>query len=285
VLRTRLLGAAFDTRRPFQIDLIEGLYEAATAAGYELVLSAQVPGRSEEEAIATLLGYRCDAAILLSSGWPAERLEELDSRVPVVLIGRRVPKTNLDVVRTSEAAGMRLALGHLAQLGHREVLHIDGGSGQIPSDRRRAFRGAARALGLAARVQRGDRTAEAGWEAAHRLLAAGDIPTAIIPYHDMAATALIDAFTRAGVRIPDDVSVIGYDNSQLSQMSHVNLTSVGQDVHHLATQAVGKAVQRVEDRNLPAGGEVVLSPSLIVRGTTGPVRSGSIAPKPGRSVP
>jgi DNA-binding LacI/PurR family transcriptional regulator len=268
----RQLGVVFTSFHAFHADLLEALYEAAGAVGYELILSARTPSRDENRAVETLLGYRCDALVLLGSELPAHRLDELDARVPVVVVGRRVGPTLADVVRTSDPQGMRLAVDHLADLGHRDIVHVDGGRKPKSADRRRGYRAAMQRRGLTGyiRVVAGGQDAEGGAAAARTLLEdASPLPTAAVVYNDDAAVAFVDALTRGAVAVPGELSVVGFDDSRLSRLPYVDLTTVGQDARHEAAIVVERAVARVE-ADAGTGDEVVLTPHLIVRGTTAP---------------
>jgi DNA-binding LacI/PurR family transcriptional regulator len=120
------------------------------------------------------------------------------------------------------------------------------------------------------RVLPGEHTEAAGARAARALLDQGDgLPTAVVGYNDHCALGLLDAFNRAGVDVPADVSVVGYDDSSLSRLAHVNLTTVSQDARRQAEHAVAAAVERLEGGRT-GHREVVLAPHLVVRGTTGP---------------
>jgi DNA-binding LacI/PurR family transcriptional regulator len=92
----------------------------------------------------------------------------------------------------------------------------------------------------------------------------------VVAYNDACALGLLDAFNRAGVDVPADVSVVGYDDSSLSRLAHVNLTTVSQDARGQAEHAVAAAVERLEDGRRDGHREIVLAPRLVVRGTTGP---------------
>jgi DNA-binding LacI/PurR family transcriptional regulator len=269
--RSRQLGVVFTTSHAFHADLLDGLYVAAGTAGYELILSAQTPNRDENSAVETLLGYRCDAIVLLGPDSPTRRLTELASRVPLVVLGRRLPGASAGVVRTSDLQGMRLAVDHLVELGHRDIAHVDGGRSPKAADRRRGYRNAMHRHGLDSciRIQAGGQSAEAGSAAALALLDGGPLPTAVVAYNDDCAVALLDGLTRAGVRVPGDVSLVGYDDSSLSRLPYVDLTTVGQDARQQAEIAVERAIARL-DGDEEAAGEVVLAPHLVVRGTTAP---------------
>ena len=93
------------------------------------------------------------------------------------------------------------------------------------------------------------------------------LPTAVFAFNDRCALGVIDVFIRAGIAVPGDVSVVGYDNSPLTGLAHIDLTTVGQDSTALADLAVARAITRIEDGPTTAV-DVVCEPHLVVRGTT-----------------
>jgi DNA-binding LacI/PurR family transcriptional regulator len=268
--RSGLLGVLLDVRSAYHGELVEHLDAAAAAAGYDLVLSSLTSVRDEARATDTLLDFRCEALVLLGPEAPPERLGALARAVPTVVLGRRVSPLVADVVRTSDSAGMRAAVDHLVDLGHRDVALVDGGRGTIPADRRRGYRTAMRRHGLANEVHvlPGDHTEESGVRAAAALLEGAALPTAVVASNDRCALGLLDALTRAGVPVPDEVSVVGYDDSPQSRWAHLELTTVSQEARQQADRAVAAVVERIAGRSEPR--EVVLDPRLVVRATTGP---------------
>ncbi|WP_263972017.1 substrate-binding domain-containing protein [Streptomyces resistomycificus] len=96
-------------------------------------------------------------------------------------------------------------------------------------------------------------------------------PTAVLAFNDRCATGVLDLFLRSGVAVPGDISVVGFDDSHLARLAHIDLTTVGQDIARLAGLAVGRAVARLEGAEIPAG-EQVITPRLVVRGTSAPPR-------------
>jgi DNA-binding LacI/PurR family transcriptional regulator len=93
----------------------------------------------------------------------------------------------------------------------------------------------------------------------------------VLTYNDRCAVGLLDVFVRAGIAVPDDISVVGYDDSPVARLSHLRLTTVSQDAAQLASLAVQRAIARLEGGVVDAR-EVVLTPHLAVRGTTAPPR-------------
>jgi DNA-binding LacI/PurR family transcriptional regulator len=269
--RSRHLGVMMDVRNTFHADLVTELDAAATASGYDLLLSTVTPSRDPGRAVEVLLDFRCEALILLGPDDPAARLHALGRELPVVVIGRRVTAAAVDVVRAADDQGVAQAVGHLAALGHRAIAFVDGGRGAIASDRRRGYRQAMRKHGLAGqlRILAGDHTEDAGSRAAAVLLAGPHPPTAVIASNDRCAVGFLDAALRRGVPVPRAVSVVGYDDSLLARLAHVDLTTVSQDARQQAGQAIALATERLEGGRTAAR-EVVLPPALVVRGTTGP---------------
>jgi DNA-binding LacI/PurR family transcriptional regulator len=294
--RSRTLGVLLDVRQPFQAEMVTDIYPAAERVGYDVLLTANLPDRDESVSIEGLISHRCGGLILLGPASDRSRLEALAERMPIVVVGRRLvsrvgsdgEQRKLGSVRTADAKGIRQAVTYLVELGHREIYHVDGGTGPGSAERRRAYRAAMRSHGLDAnaRVVAGAHTEEAGARAAQSLLAETVLPTAILASNDRCALGLLDVFTRAGVRVPSDVSLIGFDDSHLSDYPLIDLTTVHQDAAGIAQHAVRLAVEMMEDDDAVSRPDVVLEPKLVVRGTTGiprptsePQRSTSVVSK------
>jgi DNA-binding LacI/PurR family transcriptional regulator len=265
--RSRLLGVTLALDHPFHADLAEGLYTAAEQHGYEVVLSAMTRNRNSRRAIDTLLDYRCAAAILIGPPVREPSLSALAERLPVIVLGQRSRSRAVDVIRTADEAGMRLAVDHLVALGHRDIVHVDGARGPGAAARRGGYRVAMRRYDLAPRIVAGGPAEEDGAGAARTLHKAS--PTAVITYNDRSAVGLLDVFVRAGITVPDAVSVVGYDDSQVARLPYLRLTTVSQDASQLAALAVRRAVARLEHQPVSER-ELVLTPHLVVRGTTAP---------------
>lgn len=270
--RTRLIGVVVSLRNTFHAELVEDIQETAKSLGYEVVLNALTASHGERLAIETLIDFRCEALMLLGPDLSRADLTALGERVPLVVLGRRVRSSSVDAVRTADDRGAGQLVDHLVALGHRDIVHVDGGAGTISSDRRRGYLRAMRRHGLAehARVLPGGQTEDAGTHVARSLLEDGELPTAITAFNDRSAVGVLDALIRAGVDVPGAVSVAGYDDSPLAQLSHIDLTTVNQDPRQQASQAVEALLERLDDgRETPR--DISLSPRLVVRGTTGPI--------------
>ncbi len=264
---TRLLGITMSLHNPFHADVAEGIYTAAERHGYEVVLSAVTPSRTARAAIDTLLSYRCEAVLLLTL-MRRDALGQLAGRQPVVIVGQPSPHPSIDAVRVADGDGVGLAVAHLLGLGHRRIVYIDGGRAPGAAARRAGYRSAMRRLGHTddIRVIAAGEREEDGAEAARRL-ASTAMPDAVITYNDRSAVGVLDVFARSGVAVPDEVSVVGYDDSHLARLPYLRLTTISQDTERLAALAVERAVARLD--GLPVEQhDVVLTPHLVVRGTT-----------------
>jgi DNA-binding LacI/PurR family transcriptional regulator len=269
--RSHLLGVSLEIRSSFHAELVEELQAASERVGYELVLSTVTRTQNEQRAVETLLDSHCEALILLGPDAPQARLTALGKQLPVIAVGRRVKADGVDVVRSADDQGTSQVVNYLAGLAHRDIAYVDGGKGIIPGDRRRGYRTAMRRHKLNdwIRIIPGDHTEESGLRAAAALLAEPELPTAVVTFNDRCAVGLLDALNRAGVDVPGSVSIVGYDDSPLARLAHINLTTVSQNTQQQAEHAVAAAVERLdEQRSVPR--EVVLSPRLVVRRTAGP---------------
>lgn len=268
--RTGLLGVQFGIEHPFHGELVEALYTAAEARGHELALSAVAPTRGEDRAVESLLSYRCEALILLGPRATAARLDALVARVPVVVVARNLRSREVDVVRTDDVGGARQATRHLIELGHRTIVHVDGGGAPGTADRRRGYRQAMEQAGLAdqVRVLRGGLTEQAGAAAGRELveMGVGEQPTAVFAFNDRCALGVVQAADRLGSATPADLSVVGFDDSRVATLPWVQLTTVRQDIRRLAVDAVDHAVARLDGS--PRAAPSIVAPRLVVRGST-----------------
>ncbi len=270
--RSHLIGVLFSAQEPFHADLIESIYATIEGTGYDVVLSAVVPARDERRAFGAFTASRCGVAILLGAN--EDTLAEFAAEMPIVEVGRAPGRAKVDAVHTIDAEGSRLAVKHLVDLGHSDIVHVDGGDRPGAEERRDGYIEAMTSHGLRDRIRilPGDYTESSGTVAARVLLDSGDLPTAVVAGNDRCAVGVLDELRRNGVDVPGDVSIVGYDNSRLSRLAHVDLTSVRQNSQELARQAIKMAIERLTGEAPDHPRVVQLAPDLVVRSSTGPVR-------------
>jgi DNA-binding LacI/PurR family transcriptional regulator len=268
--RSRNLGVLFSLRRPFEVELVEHMYPVAQELGYDLLLGPFAPGRGQDAVIDELLRYRCAGIVVVGPELHSRDLEPLTREVSVVEVGRDVTHGLVDVIRNDDAVGARQAVDHLVELGHFAIAYIDGGDNSGAQHRRDGYRAAMieHGLGNRVRVVPGGYTEDEGATAAAQLLREG-LPTAVIAANDPCAIGVLDTVLRAGITIPGELSVIGYDDSRFGRLPGIDLTSVRQNIAKAARLAVTTVVKRLEQPDRKAR-DVQLRPRLVVRGTTAP---------------
>jgi DNA-binding LacI/PurR family transcriptional regulator len=271
--RSNLIGVMVsDLGNPFFIELVDGIEDGATAAGYRaLVNTGRRESRGEREALETLLELRTDGVILAGSVLPTAAIEQAARSAPVVLLARPSRSRRVDSVTNDDRAGGEIAVDHLASLGHRAIAHIDGGAGSGAGARRRGYIAAMRRHGLQdhVRIARGSFTEGGGAQAVNALYADGARPTAIFVANDVAAVGALHALEQLGLQVPDDVSLVGYDNITLAALSHIGLTTIHQPRHDMGDAAVRLLVERLDHGRTPAR-HIVIRPTLVERTTSGP---------------
>jgi DNA-binding LacI/PurR family transcriptional regulator len=262
-----------DLHNPFFAEIASGIEDHAADVGYRLLIITGGRREQREQAmLEALLEYRPDGLILVSPRLSGPQISADVGSVPCVVVGRRLRDRRIDCVMTDEALGARLAVEHLIGLGHEAVAHIDGGRGAGAAPRRAGYVKAMDAAGLGARVRvvRGEFTEDAGTHAAEELLRGGDLPTAVFAANDLVAIGLIDRLDQDGVRVPEDLSVVGFDNTFVAAFSHIRLTTINQPRQEMGREALQLVLERSDGRT--KGTTRLHEPSLVERGTTGPPR-------------
>jgi len=262
-----------DITNPFFARMYVEITAAAEEQGYEVLVAPGMRSVARERTLLnTLLGQQVAGLILVSPLVGARQLSDAVGATPLVVMFRQIPLSSADLVTNNELVGARLVLRHLTGLGHARIAHISGGRQASGLQRRRAYERVMRDMGLGrhVRVVEGEYTEEAGKAAARELLASGDLPTAVVAANDLVAVGAMGVLQGAGLRVPEDISVVGYDNSLVSQLDLVALTSVDQPVVDFGRAAARLVVERIEGRSQRV--QLEFEPSLQVRSTTGPPR-------------
>jgi len=284
--RTRTLGVvATDVTDPFVAEVLKGAEAAARESGYGLLFA--MSNRSpvlEIEAAEVLLDHQVDGLIVISSRAPEQygvlaRGVDRETGVlaPLVLVNNEHAGASIFSVRNDNEAGAREAVTYLRHLGHRRIAFIAGPVGGRSSRERLAgYRLGILANGLGPApelVLAGAGLLEDGPRALDALLDVADPPTAVMCYNDLAAVGLLAAAARAGVQVPGELSVIGYDNIPLSGYTVPALTTVEQPKAAMGREAVALCLRVLCGES---AANIVLQGQLILRESAGP-------PQPRRS--
>jgi DNA-binding LacI/PurR family transcriptional regulator len=258
-----------DITNPFFAEVYETIALASEAAGYEILMGAGQRSLTRETSIiGNFLSHQVDGLILVSPRTSGPKLKLEIGTTPTVIVGKSLGLANVDCVLNDEYVGARLAIDHLYELGHRRIAHVSGGSGAGASGRKAAYMAAMAGLGLKSEIDvlPGDFTEQAGHVGARALLKRRDMPTAVLAANDLVAVGMISEFRAAGLSVPGDISIVGYDNSMLAGLSLVSLTTVQQPLSALGQTATRFMLERLGGRTKSETLE--LAPSLVVRDST-----------------
>lgn len=274
--RTRLIGAVFEIRHPFQVRFVERLFVRAAEQGFGLALGPTTVERSTDVAVAELMEERVEALVAFNPDPASRALAEACDLVPVVWLGEWVARPEVDNVHVDEVEGLRLAVEHLVELGHRDIVYVGGLGGIVGRDRADAYRGAMAAFGLADRIEvlSSGFSEENGATAAREILGRGRRPTAVVCCGDQCAVGVLAVFARASVPVPGEISVVGFDDSYLASLSYHQLTAVRQDVEATVEATLMSVLERLESDDVPRRVSATRT-ELAVRESTGPARSRS----------
>lgn len=260
-----------DLHNTFFADVADGLHEHASAHGFRLLLSA-VWGRHDDErdAIDALLEHRADAIVLIGPRVDESVVAAAAAAVPVVVVARRLGLDDVDFVANDDVRGAELAVDHLVELGHTDIVHVDGGTGAGARYRRVGFEQRMVGHGLEPRVVPGNYDEASGASAAGHLIDSDALPTAIVCGNDLSAVGALDRLERHGLRLPDDISLVGYDNTSIAALRHVSLTTIHQPRREMGVRGMEMVLERLRrQRSEPA--QEVIEPQLVARTTSGPV--------------
>lgn len=275
LMRTRTIGLVLsDITNPFYAEIARGIEDQATRYGYTTVLCStdNLPER-QHGYIQILLERRVDGLILGSARLREPEVEALArGGFPVVLVNRRLRSSRVDCVVVDNHGGARQLVEYLIRLGHRRIAHIRGPlQFSTGYDRFRGYRDALRAQGLPydpRLVVVGAFRYADGRAAARRLLAGPVRPTAIFAANDLLALGALEALAEAGVRVPEEMAVVGFDDVEPSSYRAIGLTTMSQRIADMARLAVDLLVERIE-RGRRDPRQIVLPPHLVVRGSCG----------------
>ncbi|MFZ7088889.1 LacI family DNA-binding transcriptional regulator [Curtobacterium sp. RRHDQ10] len=268
--RTDVIGILVTEFEPFSTELLKGISSAATGTGYELLAYAGlVVGETrtgwERRSLSRLAGTLIDGAIVVT---PTTLMAS--TPIPVVSIDPHTGPEGHAAIDSDNVGGARAATEHLIALGHRRIAHIRGRRDLASAELREVgYRQALAAAGIPFDpdlVRVGDYQTAATADAARELLGMPDRPTAVFAANDSSALGVLEVARVLGLRVPEDLSVVGFDDVPSAASSVPPLTTVAQPLHDLGAQAFGMLLGLLQGGEVP--GHVQLPTTLVVRAST-----------------
>jgi DNA-binding LacI/PurR family transcriptional regulator len=275
--RSKILGLIVsEITNPFFPELIQGFEDIAVANGYEILVSStnHEPKRMSH-CIRRMLERKVDGVAVMTFGIEEPLLDQLANRkVPLVFIDIGPNRPGISLLKIDYHHGILQGVQHLAALGHRNIAFISGPiTLHSAQSRRAAFSASLEECDITpnpAWIIEGDHTMEGGIASMDRLLSEKKMPTAVMCSNDMTAIGVLHKLYRAGLRVPDDLSVIGFDDIHISEVTIPPLTTVQMSRFELARAAVTALRAHVEpSENAESKREYKIQTELIVRESTG----------------
>lgn len=265
-----------DSANPFFAEVARGIEDTSFGRNHSVIL-CNTDGDIEKQTAHTdlLIKNQVAGILFVAAGISTELVNDLQKRrVPLVVVDREVAGVAVDTVLTNHLQGGRTATQHLLALGHRRIACVSGGSDLSPSaERLTGYQQQLAQSGIPldeTLIIKGDFQYEGGYAAAQQLLALAEPPTAIFACNDLMAVGIISAATQMGVHIPDDLSVVGFDDVRLASFINPPLTTIAQPKYEIGVLATEMLLARTQNLDAPPRVER-LDTKLIVRGSTAPL--------------
>jgi LacI family transcriptional regulator/LacI family repressor for deo operon, udp, cdd, tsx, nupC, and nupG len=269
---------------PFFSEILQGIDDVAQASGYSLFIAASQQDPSRENAIVhTMREHRVDGVILCSPRFTAEQSYQIHSyNIPIVAINNQATGDYQYSIYHDDVYGGRQACEHLINLGHRKIAYLgDASSGRTTKERLSGYLQAFNTAGLGVNPkyihQVPGNSAGQGYAASEYFLGLPIRPTAIICYNDMMAVGVLKGLHLAGLRVPEDISVTGFDNIMYSDFTIPPLTTIDQPKRFLGAEAGRMMLELLSPDTLSAPDEIKikrLKGMLLIRQSTAPPKQG-----------
>jgi LacI family transcriptional regulator len=285
--RSHTVGALIpDLNNPLFPPIVRGLEDSLSAAGYVALIGNTDGDDDREQLIFEQMRSRHVDGFMLATARLKHPLlaEAARAEIPVVLVNRVAEEYNFSSVSVDNERGLRMAVAHLAGLGHKRIAHIAGPQDTSTGLRRaRGYRTGMEAVGLEAAedliTYAGAYTVEEGERCGRELIARAPEGrgrcTAIAAANDMLAVGCCDALREGGLRVADDMSVVGFNDMPFIDRLQPPLTSVRFPHYQVGTEAAHLLLEQISDHNAPVK-VVFLAPELVIRGSTVPPREAAV---------
>ena len=266
---TNSIGLAiFDLHNQVYADFADGVLDVIGPTRFQLlVLTSTQDEQSLAAGIESLVGMRADGLLLATHIPEQVDLAALLAGTPTVTIGEE-PRIKLgDAVHGDDRLGSFLATDHLIKQGHRDIVYIAGPTTQQNRARQAGYGEAMTAASLPARVAQGDATEDGGARVLTELRRSDTVPTAVFCFNDSTAIGVLTCAHREQVRVPEDLAVVGYDNTRAASYPGIDLTSIDQKARDMGADAAALLLDRIDNPSRTQRTQT-LTPQLIVRGSS-----------------
>lgn len=263
---------------PYFAEIVRSVEDHCFGAGYTLILCNTDDEPHRQSAyLQALTEKRIDGMIIISTGEGKDFQRMLHGLpIPMVLLDREIDEVNCDLVETAHLQGGLMATEHLIGLGHRRIACLAGPANLNSSAQRiEGWRSALAKAGLAASPEllwHSDFTSQGGFNTMQAILASPLAPTAVFVCNDLMSIGALSAAHQAGTQIPQQMSLIGFDDIELAQFASPALTTIAQPKQRIGIAAVDMVLERIQGGRIQAR-QVILLPELIVRNSTAVVRA------------
>lgn len=269
---TKTLGMLIpNCSNPYFAEIVRSVEDHCFASGYTLILcNTDDEPRRQSVYLQVLAEKRVDGLIIISTGETSDLHDLLQGlTTPTVLLDREVTHVHCDLVETAHLLGGQVATEHLVALGHRHIACIGGPADLSPSAQRiQGWRNALAAAGLADDLLwHSDFSSQGGFTAMQEILQSAHRPTAVFVCNDLMGIGALSAAHEAGLRVPQDLSVIGFDDIELARFTSPPLTTIVQPKQRIGQLAVDMLLERIQGGRLDAK-QILLQPELVVRAST-----------------
>lgn len=263
---------------PYFAEIVRSVEDHCFGAGYTLILCNTDDEPHRQSAyLQALTEKRIDGMIIISTGEGKDFQRMLHGLpIPMVLLDREIDEVNCDLVETAHLQGGLMATEHLIGLGHRRIACLSGPANLNSSAQRiEGWRSALAKAGLAASPEllwHSDFTSQGGFNTMQAILASPLAPTAVFVCNDLMSIGALSAAHQAGIQIPQQMSLIGFDDIELAQFASPALTTIAQPKQRIGIAAVDMLLERIQGGRIQAR-QLILLPELIVRNSTAVVRA------------
>lgn len=270
--RSRAIGVVVsDLANPIYAQVLDSAQPHIRDRDYSTMLMVDTPDHAHlERELMRLLEFQVEGLMVITHDAPEALISRIGSEVPLVVVtqvGLSDLQSACDAVATNDELGAQLAVHYLIEAGHRAIAHLSGGNNEVSYARERGYREAMRNAGLEdfIEVYSGGFTDAAGYRAARQLINESNA-SALFVANDFSAIGALAALSEADIRVPQEMSVVGFDGVHLGALRTINLTTVAQPLEEIGATAAKVLCERIDTPTLTPR-HITIEPRIVVRGT------------------